>query len=368
MIFGVPKEVRPFEYRVGLTPATVDNLVRAGHQVYVEKSAGLNAGFRDRDYEAVGAKILYNASETWGRSDVIVKVARPTEEEYVRFRKGQTLLSFLHLAVASSDLLEALRENEITAIAYETIETGDGRTPVLLTTSEVAGRLAPIIAGQLLESSSGGRGILLSGIPGAPPAAVVVIGAGVLGSNAARAFYSLGAEVTVLDQSIAALQRIDTLFHGHVATMVANPYNIAKAVSFADVLVCAVAVPGGRAPILVTRTMLQSMRPRAVIIDFSINSGGCVETSRPTTLATPSYMEEGIIHYCVPNAPAMVSRTASYALSNSVLPYLLAIGQHGIPTVFEVVPELRRGVNLLDGKLTHPGVANALGVDVELTL
>ncbi len=368
MNFGVPKEVRPLEYRVGLTPAAVDALVRAGHQVFVERAAGVSAGFHDRDYQAVGGQIVYSPAEAYGRADVVVKVARPTADEYVHFRHGQAILSFLHLAVASPDLLEALQEYEITAIAYETIQADDGTLPVLLPTSEVAGRMAPIIAGQLLESIEGGRGILLSGIPGTPPAAVVILGAGVLGTNAARAFHGLGAQVTVLDKDMRALQRIDAMFGGQVATMLANPYNIAKAVSFADVLVGAVAVPGERAPILVTRQMVRSMRPRAVIIDFSIDSGGCVETSRPTNHVDPSYIEEGVIHYCVPNVPARVARTASYALSNALLPYLLEIGQRGVAGAVRAIPDLRRGVNVLRGMLAHPGVAAALGREVEVSL
>lgn len=368
MNFGVPREVRPYEYRVGLSPATVDALVKAGHQVFVERSAGVGAGFRDTAYQEVGAQIVYNPSEAYGRADVVCKVARPTEDEYPHYRPGQTILSFLHLAVASPDLQDALRENEITAIAYETIQADDNTLPVLQTTSEVAGRLAPIIAGQLLESTEGGRGLLLSGIPGTPPAAVVILGAGVLGTNAARAFCGLGAEVTILDVNMRALQRIDDQFGSRVSTMIANPYNIAKAVSFADVLVGAVAVPGERSPILVTREMVRSMRSRAVIIDFSIDSGGCVETSRPTNHMNPSYVEEGVIHYCVPNTPARVARTASYALSNSMLPYLLQLGELGVEEALRTVPDLRRGVNTLNGKLAHHGVAAALGQEVEVEL
>jgi len=368
MDFGVPREVRPREYRVGLTPGAVHALVKAGHQVSVERAAGAHAGFDDQTYRDVGARIVYTAAEAYGRADVVVKVARPTQDEYMHFRVGQTILSFLHLAVASPDLLEALQANDITAIAYETIERDDGARPVLLPTSVVAGRMAPVIAGQLLESTGGGRGTLLSGIPGIPPAAVVILGAGVLGTNAARAFFGLGAEVTVLDKDLGALERIDGLFNSHVATMVATPYNIAKAVAFADVLVGAVAVPGGRAPILVTRDMVRKMRPGAVIIDFSIDNGGCVETSRPTNHVNPSYVEEGIIHYCVPNTPARVARTASYALANAMLPYLQEMGDKGILGALQSMPELRRGVNVFQGQLAHPGVAAALGREVEVTL
>lgn len=357
MNFGVPREVRPREYRVGLTPAAVDALVKQGHQIFVEREAGSGAGFSDELYRAVGGQIVYSAKEAYKRADVVVKVARPTADEYDNFRTGQALLSFLQLAVASPDLLEALAQWSLTTIAYEMIQDERGRLPVLLPTSEVAGRMAPIVAGQLLESIGGGRGILLSGIPGVPPAAVVILGAGVLGTNAARAFYGIGADVTVLDKNLQALQRVDDHFQGRIATMLATPYNIAKAVAFADVLIGAVSVAGERAPLLVNREMVRSMRPRAVIIDYAIDSGGCIETSHPTNLVNPMYVEEGIVHYCVPNVPALVARTASYALSNAVLPYLQLIGSKGIDAALNQCAELRRGVNSLDGRVIHRTLA-----------
>jgi alanine dehydrogenase len=365
MNFGVPKEVRSREYRVGLTPAAVDALVKAGHQVYLEREAGLGAGFEDEAYRAVGGQIVYSAKEAYKRADVVVKVARPTAQEYDHFRTGQTLFSFLQLSVASPDLHQAFADWEITAIGYETIRTEQGRLPVLHPTSQVTGRLAPIIAGQLLESLGGGLGILLSGIPGVPPAAVVILGAGILGMNAARAFHGLGAEITVIDKDIHALQRMEHSFDGHISTMIANPFNLAKATSFADVLVGAAAVTGERAPILVTRQMVRGMRPKAVILDFAIDSGGCVETSHPTTHVNPSYVEEGVIHYCVPNVPALVSRTASYGLANVMLPYLLHMGEVGVQMALEQVTELRLGVNTLQGRLVHPAIAAALGREVE---
>ncbi|MFQ5594768.1 MAG: alanine dehydrogenase [Anaerolineae bacterium] len=368
MNFGVPREVRPLEYRVGFTPASVHALVSDGHQVFVERGAGLSAGFRDRDYQSVGGNIVYSPAEAYGRADVVVKVTRPTEAEYERFRTGQVLMAFLHMAVASPDLLLAFRERQLTAVGYETIQADDGALPVLLPTSEVAGRMAPVIAGQLLESVDGGRGILLSGIPGVPPAAVVILGAGVLGTNAARSFLGLGAEVTVLDKDLRALQALDRVMEGHVGTMLANPYNVAKAVAFADVLVGAVAVAGERAPVLVSRSMVQSMQPRAVIIDFAIDNGGCIETSRPTNHINPSYIEEGVVHYCVPNVPARVARTASYALANATLPYLLDIGREGMKLALESHPDLRRGVNVYKGRLAHSGLAEALGREVEVDL
>ncbi len=357
MNFGVPREVRPREYRVGLTPAAVDALAKQGHQVFVEREAGSGAGFSDEAYRAAGGQIVYDAKEAYKRADVVVKVARPTADEYSHFRTGQTLLSFLQLAVASPDLVEALEEWALTTIAYEMIEDDRGHLPVLLPTSEVAGRMAPIVAGQMLGSINGGRGILLSGIPGVPPAAVVILGAGVLGMNAARAFHGIGADVTVLDKNLKTLQRIDESFHGRVATMLATPYNIVKVVAFADVLVGAAAVPGERAPMLVTREMVRSMRPRAVIVDFAIDSGGCIETSHPTNHVNPTYVEESIIHYCVPNVPALVARTASYALSNAVLPYVQLIGEQGIDAAINQCVELRRGVNTLDGRVIHPVLA-----------
>jgi alanine dehydrogenase len=367
--FGVPKEVRPREDRVGLTPAAVDALVKASHQVFVEREAGSGAGFPDEAYRAVGGQIVYNAKEAYKRADVVVKVARPTADEYNNFRTGQMLLSFLQLAVASPDLLAAFEQWELTTIAYETIQDERGALPVLLPTSEVAGRMAPIVAGQLLESIGGGRGILLSGIPGVPAAAVVVLGAGILGMNAARAFYGIGATVTVLDKNLQTLQRLDECSGGRISTMIANPYNIAKAVAFADVLIGAVAMPGERAPLLVTRAMVKSMRPRAVILDYAIDSGGCVETSRPTNHANPSYIEEGIIHYCVPNVPALVARTASYALSNAMLPYLLLIGEQGVEDALQNCAELNRGVNTRNGHLVHPTLLAAIGrQEAEATL
>jgi len=368
MNFGVPKEVRPYEFRVGLTPAAVDALIRAEHEVYVERSAGRDAGFHDNDYEKVGGKIVYSAAEAYGRADIVVKVTRPTEKEYTHFRAGQTIFSFTHLAVSSPDLIESFKENEITAIAYETIQKEDGILPVLLPTSELTGGLAPIIAGQLMQSIHGGKGILLNGIPGTPPAAVVIFGAGVLGTYAARSFSSLGAQVTILDKELKALQRIDNMFSGRISTMISNPFNVTKAVSFADVVVCCAAVPGQRAPILISRDMVQTMSPRSVLIDFSIDNGGCAETSHPTNLVHPTYVKEGIIHYCVPNVPTLVARSASYALSNAHLPYLLEIGKIGLEEALKNIPELRAGVNVYQGKLAHPGVAAVLSRKVEVEL
>lgn len=363
MEFGVPREIRDLERRVGLTPAGVTALVAAGHTVYVEREAGAGAGFSDDAYLQAGAQLVYSAAEVYGRSDAVVKVTRPTEQEHQHFRHGQLLLAFLHLPVSSPDLPNVLMKKEITAIAYEMIQEDDGLRPVLLPMSEIAGQLAPILAGQLLMTERGGRGTLLSGIPGVPPAAVVILGAGILGSNATRAFLGCGAQVTVLDHDIRPLRRIDELFAGQVTTMLASDYNIRRTTQYADVLVGAVLQPGRRAPVLVSREMLGAMRPGTVLIDFSIDQGGCVETSRPTTLRAPTYVEEGVIHYCVPNVTAAVARTTSHAITNAALPYLLDLEK--LPATIGEQPALARGVNLLQGKLANAQVAAALGKEME---
>ncbi len=351
MHLGVPKEVRELEQRVGLTPPGVAALVHAGHRVYVERGAGTGAGFSDDEYRNVGAEICYSADEVYGRAQVIAKVTRLTEKEYPLLAPRQTILSFLHFAVASRDLGDALEHCQVTAIAYERIQADDGTLPVLLPTSQVAGRMAPIIAGQLLESAKGGRGILLSGIAGIPSAAVVIIGAGVLGTNAARGFLGLGAQVTILDSNLAKLETIERECDGRLTTLLSTYYNLNRVLRFADVVIGALLVPGQRAPVLLTREVLRQMRPRAVLIDFSIDQGGCAETSRPTTPRNPTYVEEGIVHYAVPNVPACVARTASHALTNAALSYLLEIGARGVEGALEANACLRRGVQAWHGEL-----------------
>ena len=365
MNYGVPKEVRDLENRVGLTPAGVHALVQAGHTVYVQGGLGTGAGFTDENYRAVGAEVVYSAEEAFGRADVVAKVTRLTAAEHALLRRGQTILSFSHMAVASHDLLEALQEYEITSIAYEMIQTDSGVRPVLQASSEVAGRLAPVIAGELLSSTRGGRGILLSGVPGVPPAAIVILGAGILGLNAARAFAGMGAQVTILDRDPERLQRIDELLGARVTTQFATAFNIQRAVDFADVVVGAVHTSGQRAPVLVTREMVKCMRPRSVIMDFSIDQGGCVETSRPTTHRDPTYVDEGVVHYCVPTILARVARTASHAMLNASLPYLSNIGQHGVDDAIARDRALARGVNLWHGKVVNENIAQALGVPVQ---
>ncbi|HMR62630.1 MAG TPA: alanine dehydrogenase [Anaerolineae bacterium] len=368
MEFGVPKEIRQGETRVGLTPAGVVSLVRAGHSVYIERDAGAGAGFSNEEYRRAGANIVYSAAEAFGRADVVVKVARPTATEHDLFRNGQVIFSFLHLPVSSPDLLQALTEREVTAIAYEMIQHDDGRLSVLNPTSQVAGRLTPIIAGRLLMGDRGGRGVLLSGIPGVPPAVVVILGGGVVGVNAARAFMGLKTQVIVLDRDLNHLQVIDDMFSGGVTTMLSNRYNLNRVVSFADIVIGCVQTPGERAPILITREMVRQMRPGSVIIDLSIVDGGCVETSRPTTLDDQIFEVGGVIHHCLPNITSLVARTASYALTNAALPCLKALGNHGLDEVIRTTSALARGINLYRGQVAHPKIAAALGKQLEITL
>lgn len=368
MEFGIPREVRDLESRVGLTPAGVSSLVRRGHTVYVEKDAGVAAGFSDETYRHSGANVVYSAAEVYGRSDVVIKVTRPTSAEHALFRPGQTIIAFLHMAVASPDFMAALRQHEITAIAYEMIETPNGERPILVPMSEVAGRLAPVIAGRLLMTPGGGRGTLLSGIPGVPRGVVAIIGGGVLGTNAARAFLNMGAQVVVLDSEVQRLQHMDDMFNGRVTTMLSTNYNLKRVTEFADVIVGAVLTPGRRAPILITQEMVQRMRPGAVFLDFSIDQGGCSETSRPTTLRDQTYVVDDVIHFCVPNVTAAVARTTSYGLTNSILPYLFGLGEHGILGMLDQQPSLATGINLYQGKLAHRELAQALGREVEIAL
>ena len=362
MEIGVPKEIRDLETRVGLTPAGVLALTQAGHTVYVERSAGIHVGFHDEDYSQAGGQIVFSPAEAYGRADIVAKVTRPSAREHSYFRPAQTIFSFLHLTVASSDLLEALTENDITAFAYELLEEEAGSRPVLRPASQIAGRLAPVIAGSLLTSvgTETGRGILLGGLPGVPPAAVVILGGGELGGAAARAFAGMGAQVTVLERDLQKLQRLERTLGGRVTTMVSNSFNIERTTKFADVLIGAVMVPGRRAPLLVTEDMVKGMRPGSVIIDFAIDQGGCVETSRPTTLRSQSYSLHGVVHHCVPTITAVVGRTTSHGLTNAALPFLLSVAEHGPVGALERESALIQGLVLYQGKLIHPEVASAL--------
>jgi alanine dehydrogenase len=352
MNIGIPKESRPFEYRVGLSPAGVEILTQNKHQVFVEHDAGALTGFNDKDYENVGAKLVFSPEESFGRADLVLKVSRPTRDELNWLRPGTALAGFLHLASTRQDKIDVLLEKKITAIAYEQIQAPDGSLPVLRPFSQMGGAMVAQIAARLLQNNWGGRGILMGGVPGVPPAEVVIIGAGMVGTYAAQMFLAMGAHVTVLDQSLAALQRIWDR-NSCIATKLSTKRNIESSVLYADVVVGAVLATGQRAPILVTREMVRSMKPRSVIMDVSIDEGGCVETSRPTTHEHPVYIEENILHYCVPNITGAVARTATHAFVNAAMPYILEIANKGADGAIAANPDIALAINTHAGKMQH---------------
>ncbi len=361
MYVGIPKERRPFEYRVGLPPAGVRLFAEHDHPVYVERGAGEGAGFSDDDYIQAGATIAYSLEEVYGRADLVLKFARPTKEELEMMHPGQAVAGFLHLAAARQDKIDRMLRLEITAIAYEQVEEENGYRPILTPLSQIGGRMAMQVAARLLQNDHGGRGILLGGVAGVPSAEVVILGAGNVGTTAAEAFTAAGAHITILDVDLRRLQQVQARVHAPLVTMLSTPHNIGRAVAYADVLVGAVLVPGQRAPIVVTRQMVAAMKPRSIIIDMSIDQGGCVETSRPTTYASPTYEEEGVIHFCVPNVSGVLGRTATHALYSGAYPYLLAIAEQGLEAAIANVPALEQGLNIYKGeakhlkRLGHPG-------------
>lgn len=356
MNFGIPRERRADENRVGLTPAGVELLCADGHECVVESGAGLGAGFSDENFAAAGAKIVYSGEEAYGRAEVVLKVARPTADELGWLRPGQTVMAFWHLSSASPDNLETLTRLKITAIAYETIQDDNGALPVLMPMSQIAGRMSANVAAALLRNDRGGKGVLLGGVPGVPPAEVVILGAGVVGTNAARAFLGLGASVYILDRDLSRLERLADRFDKAI-TMVSHPFNVRKVVRFADVVVGAVLVPGQRAPVVIPRSLVREMRHRSVILDIAIDQGGCVETSRPTTHRASTFLEENIIHYCVPNMPGVLGRTATHALNNATWGFVQLIAALGVNAAIATSPILRRGVATHEGSV----VAKSLG-------
>ncbi len=360
MDIGIPKQKRPFDYRIGLTPMGVKILTDLGHRCYVESGAGQGSGFDDERYRQAGAQIVYATEEIYGRGQLILSVSRPTPAEFELLQEGHILCGFLHLAVSHPAKIEILLERQVAAIAYETIQTADGHLPVLSVASQIAGRMIAPIAAQLLQNNSGGHGILLGGVPGVPPANVVILGAGMVGSNAAKMFKAMGTTVYVLDTDLHKLQQVEESgCNAH--TIVAYDFNIAKAVQRADVLVGAVLIPGARTPIVVTREMVRAMKPRSVIMDISIDQGGCVETSHPTTYQSPTYIEEGVIHYCVPNMTGVVARTMTHAFNNAAWPYILKIAEQGLERALADDPALRHGLNTHDGQIVHPALRESLG-------
>jgi alanine dehydrogenase len=364
MDIGVPREHRQDEHRVGLTPAGIELLTAAGHNCSVEKNAGLGAGFSDVDYQHAGARIVYSPQEVYGRADLIFKVTRPTAEEVEWLRDDAIVMGFLHMMVASRDRIQRMLDKRVTAIAYEMIQDEDGSLPVLMPLSQVAGKMTPQLAGTLLQNSHGGKGILLGGVPGVPPAEVVIIGAGTFGIAAAKGFLAAGASVYVLDHDLARLQFLEQISggSGRLVTMVSHPFNIRKSVRFADVLVGAVLQPGARAPIVITREMVKSMKARSVAMDISIDQGGCIETSRPTTHRDPTFIEENVIHYCVPNMTSVVARTATHAFNNAGWLYMREVANRGLASAVKGHPALRNGVILYDGNVVNASLAAQLGV------
>lgn len=349
MNIGIPREKSEGEDRVGLTPAGVGLLTRAGHSCYFESGAGSAAGFDDYDYERNGATVLTQAEALYSRSDLILKVLRPTLEEISWMHPGQIVMGFLGLMAAPRAELDALIAQKTTMVAYEMISPNGVDFPILKTMSEVTGRMAPYIAGTLLMRNHGGRGVLLNGVPGVSAGEVLILGAGTLGINAARTFLGMGAKVFLLSRSLERLRRLDAQLSGQLTTMISHDFNIAHVARFADVVVGAVRIPGERAPQLISRQMLRTMRRGAVILDFSIDHGGCVETSHPTTLDAPTFVEEDIVHYCVPNVPGAVPRTSTHAFNNAAWPFIRVLIESGPATAFAQDQALKRAVMIRNG-------------------
>jgi alanine dehydrogenase len=360
MRVGVPKEIKDHEDRVGLVPSSVAELVHHGHEVLVERGAGVGAGLGDDQYTTAGARIVDNAEEVFAQSEMIVKVKEPLAVERKRLRRGQVLFTYLHLA-PDREQTEDLIKSGVTAIAYETVTSPTGTLPLLTPMSEVAGRLAPQVGARYLERAAGGRGVLLGGVPGVPPAEVVVLGGGVSGTHAATIALGMGATVFVVDRSAEVLRRLAAQFPG-LRTIFSTRDALGAILRRADLLVGAVLVPGAAAPKLVTREMVASMKPNSVIVDIAIDQGGCCETSKPTSHSHPTYVEEGVIHYCVTNMPGAVARTSTFALNNATLPFALALADKGWRKAIADDAHLRNGLNVHEGKVTCRPVAEALGL------
>ena len=362
MIVGLPKEIKDNEYRVGLTPAGVRALTDAGHGVVVERSAGEGSGFADDLYERAGATMLDSADEVWQQGEMIVKVKEPIAPEYPRMREGQLLFTYLHLA-PDRELTRQLLERKVTGIAYETITDRRGTLPLLTPMSEVAGRMAVQVGAHYLEKMSGGRGILLGGVPGVPAAHVVIIGGGVVGTNAAKMAVGMGAHVTIIDNNLDRLRELDDIFLSKISTLASSAYMIHDAISQADLIIGAVLVPGAAAPRLVTRNMLKDVPNGAVIVDVAVDQGGCIETTHPTTHSNPTYYVEGVLHYCVANMPGAVPRTSTFALTNATLPYALKLANKGFMEAIASDPGLKAGVNTYAGHTTYEAVAQDQGLE-----
>jgi len=360
MRVGVPKEIKSDEYRVALMPAGAETLTRAGHEVWVETQAGAACGFADEDYQRAGARIAASAVDVFGRSDMVVKVKEPQRSEFPMLRRGQVVFTYFHFA-ASRELTRACVDSGIVAIAYETIRDRQGKLPCLTPMSEIAGRMSIQEGAKFLEKPMMGRGILLGGVPGVAPAHVVVLGAGVVGTNAAKVAAGLGADVAIMDINLDRLRYLDDVMPENVHTIFSDPHTVREQLRLADLVIGAVLIPGAKAPRLVTRKDLTEMKNGSVIVDVAIDQGGCVETSRPTTHSQPAYVVEGVVHYCVTNMPGAVGRTSTIALCNATLPYALTIANKGHEKAADDDPGLKEGINMVDGRITNAAVAEAVG-------
>jgi alanine dehydrogenase len=359
VIVGVPREIKSGEQRVALTPAGLRALVEGGHRVLVEREAGAGSGIRDEEFARYGGSLV-SADEVWGGAELILKVKEPLPEEWPRLRRGQVLFTYLHLA-PDRRLTDALRQSDAIAIGYETVQRADGSLPLLTPMSEVAGRLSVQEGAYYLGRAHGGRGVLLSGVPGVPPGNVVILGAGTVGLNAARTAIGLGADVSILDVNVDRLRHVDAVFGGRAVTVMSNSLNVEQVVPRADLLVGAVLIPGARAPLLVREPLVARMKEGAVIVDVAVDQGSCVETIRPTTLEAPIYRHAGVVHYGVANMPALVPRTSTFALTNATLPFALALASAGARQAVRADPALARGVNIWRGQIVHEAVAQSVG-------
>jgi alanine dehydrogenase len=360
MDIGIPREIMDKEFRVGMVPAGVDTLVRAGHRVFVEKNAGAGSNIADGAYEEAGARIVDSAGEVFASAEMIIKVKEPLEPELQLFQSGQILYTFLHLA-PKKELTEFLCRKKIQAIGYETIQPDDGTLPVLDPMSEVAGRMAVQVGAHYLEKPNGGSGVLLGGVPGVDHGRVTVIGGGIVGTNGVRVALAMGAEVTVIDRGMKRLEYLDQLYGGRVRTILSSEYAVAREVEKSDLVIGAVLVPGMSAPKVVTREMVGSMRPGSVIVDVAIDQGGCVETSRATTHSRPVFEVDGVLHYCVANMPGAVPTTSTFALANVTLSYALEIADKGLAKALQENIALRNGINVYDGEIVRKEVAESQG-------
>ncbi len=358
MIIGVPREIKDNEARVGVTPAGVKALTEANHTVLVETMAGEQSGFPDAEYQNAGAEIVGDAGNVWGKSEMIVKVKEPVEKEYAYFRKGLVLFTYLHLAPVP-ELTDKLLESNVIGIAYETVRDRQGTLPLLTPMSEVAGRMSVQVGATYLEKERGGRGLLLGGVPGVPPAHVCIVGGGVVGTNAAKVALGFGAKVTLVDVNLNRLRELDDIFGGRLYTLASNSYNVAQATREADLVIGGVLIPGATAPKVVTRAMVSQMKKGAVIVDVAIDQGGCVETAKPTSHSNPSFTVDGVVHYCVTNMPGAVPNTSTLALTNSTFPYVLRIANLGAREALRQDAGLAEGLNTWMGKLTYRGVAES---------